>query len=409
MWIRYSFAASGRKLLDEAGFTVAPSSPSAISPSAVSDELTPGGGAILWGDHVTQSRRYTGPFELKGDTLIRINASGGFWQNGQWNSYVTDRQGNVRAVLRDNGATAQRIDYYPYGLPLADTNPTANAYRFSAKELETRYALNFSHHGARLYFPDLGRFATPDPLAGNTPGTSTYLFCAANPANFIDPTGLIFENEKLYNSLSNAVATRLESLNTDISKIEQKMINLDPESKKHKSLVKKKDSLSEQKRLLDDISQVITDMNNDPNHIFSFGAGLPGKGHTVKRNKSLDKDGAIGVTIFGENNSVYIHEIKHIGQSYADEGLQFDKKSGGLKYARNGATSESYAENVALMEEESYRTQFAFDNNEFKKIMPNVRDISEIDKVSIGNIISPYTNNLAYPLIYRLVHQQVSK
>lgn len=76
---------------------------------------------------------------------------------------------------------------------LASTNSTANAYKFGGMEMETRYALNFTHHGARLYFPDLGRFASPDPLAGETPQTATYLYCAANPANRINQTGLILD------------------------------------------------------------------------------------------------------------------------------------------------------------------------------------------------------------------------
>ena len=101
---------------------------------------------------------------------------------------------------------------------LASTNPTTNAYKFGGKEMETRYALNFTHHGARLYFPDLGRFASPDPLAGKTPQTATYLYCGANPVNFIDPTGLkwgsiikgtTYEYELDY--LSNVYSTILES------------------------------------------------------------------------------------------------------------------------------------------------------------------------------------------------------
>lgn len=50
--------------------------------------------------------------------------------------------------------------------------------------------LNMAHHGARLYLPDLGYFASPDPLAELDPGVSPYTYCAGDPANFSDNTGL---------------------------------------------------------------------------------------------------------------------------------------------------------------------------------------------------------------------------
>lgn len=105
--------------------------------------------------------------------------------------YMTDRQGNVRAVRRSDGTVVQTADYYPYGVPSAVSNPTANAYMYGGKRLDTRNGLNMSWHGARLLLNDLGRFASPDPLAELTPGASAYAYCAGDPVNFTDPTGEI--------------------------------------------------------------------------------------------------------------------------------------------------------------------------------------------------------------------------
>jgi len=42
----------------------------------------------------------------------------------------------------------------------------------------------------RYYIPEIGRWATPDPLAEKYPQTSPYVYCANNPLRFIDPNGL---------------------------------------------------------------------------------------------------------------------------------------------------------------------------------------------------------------------------
>ena len=98
--------------------------------------------------------------------------------------------GNIRAVRRvSDGALIQLTDYYAYGTPSASVGPTANPCKYSGKELETRYGLNFSHHGTRLMLNDLTRSATPDPLAALTPGITPYVYCCGNPINHTDPSG----------------------------------------------------------------------------------------------------------------------------------------------------------------------------------------------------------------------------
>ena len=104
--------------------------------------------------------------------------------------YVRDVQGNIRAVVGENNAVAEQTDYYPYGMPMADVNSvSAQPFKFGGKELEREGGTDFYDFEARRLDFALGRFTSPDPLCEQTPEISPYAYCAADPVNFIDPTG----------------------------------------------------------------------------------------------------------------------------------------------------------------------------------------------------------------------------
>ncbi len=54
--------------------------------------------------------------------------------------------------------------------------------------------MHYDFH-ARQYDPHLGLFTSPDPLSGDYPALSSYLYCAGNPVMFTDPTGMIITDE----------------------------------------------------------------------------------------------------------------------------------------------------------------------------------------------------------------------
>ena len=120
--------------------------------------------------------------------------------------YVRDVQGNIRAVVGENNAVAEQTDYYPYGMPMADVNSaSAQPFKFGGKELEREGGMDYYDFEARRLDFALGRFTSPDPLCEQTPEVSPYAYCAADPVNFIDPTGMIvidqdsiFYNHKEY-------------------------------------------------------------------------------------------------------------------------------------------------------------------------------------------------------------------
>ena len=77
-----------------------------------------------------------------------------------------------------------------YGMPMADVNSaSAQPFKFGGKELEREGGADFYDFEARRLDFALGRFTSPDPLCEQTPEVSPYAYCAADPVNFIDPTG----------------------------------------------------------------------------------------------------------------------------------------------------------------------------------------------------------------------------
>lgn len=123
---------------------------------------------------------------------LRINTFFGYFDSeGATCKQFCDYQGNVRSVVTGwAGQEIQSTDYYPYGMPVStSTGAAANRYKYSSKELETRDGMNMYNFDARMYFADLGLMNRPDPQAAQYPMYNPYLYCAANPMMFIDPTG----------------------------------------------------------------------------------------------------------------------------------------------------------------------------------------------------------------------------
>ena len=115
--------------------------------------------------------------------------------------YVTDHQGNIRAVTDGTGTILRTNHYDPYGeevLPVlapSGTLPTSTAgtdaasrYMYSAKEWDADLSLyDFS---ARYYTPSgAASFTTMDPLCEKYYSISPYAYCAGNPVNLVDYKG----------------------------------------------------------------------------------------------------------------------------------------------------------------------------------------------------------------------------
>ena len=71
----------------------------------------------------------------------------------------------------------------PEGITLRDA--------FSGKEDQgPDFGLQWLDFGARAYSPALRRWMTPDPLGEKYPAVNPYAYCAGDPVNYVDPTGM---------------------------------------------------------------------------------------------------------------------------------------------------------------------------------------------------------------------------
>ncbi len=155
---------------------------------------------------------YSGVWEFKNGALSRINIPGGYIQGDSVYFYIADQQGNIRQVWNaSTGQTVQDNHYYPYGAMFGESaaveyvnamaginniasinaEVSANPYRYGGKEWLMQEGLNYYDFAARQYDPTTGRFIHPDPLNGKYPHLSSYLYCAGNPINATDPSGMV--------------------------------------------------------------------------------------------------------------------------------------------------------------------------------------------------------------------------
>jgi RHS repeat-associated protein len=102
------------------------------------------------------------------------------------------------AQIPTSGGTGvqQRTQYYPSGLLWvsgSSDEPIFQPYKYNGKEFVETHGYDTYDYGARGYYPAIGRFTTVDPLAEKYYSISPYAYCAGNPVNRIDPTGMFGE------------------------------------------------------------------------------------------------------------------------------------------------------------------------------------------------------------------------
>ena len=160
-----------------------------------------GSGADVKGDMADRTVLYDGDGHVSVNGQLEMSRfEGGYFDaGGKPHYYLTDYQGNVVRVIDETGLGGQPMDYYPYGEPWqewdwarADTYPSfiKNRFLYGGKERITQFGLGLYNFEARMYRAPLGRFSTPDKKAIDTPWLSPFAYCACNPVNFTDPTGM---------------------------------------------------------------------------------------------------------------------------------------------------------------------------------------------------------------------------
>ena len=131
----------------------------------------------------------------------------GLQRNSEWENYVWDREPlsamNARSVsffLNDERMTnrsvyaqsgMERYAYDPFGVSAPD-NVASVTFAFAGYRYDR--ITGFYDGGWRQYDAAHGRFISQDPVAGELDRPITlnpYLYCCADPVNYLDPTGMI--------------------------------------------------------------------------------------------------------------------------------------------------------------------------------------------------------------------------
>ncbi|RFS21057.1 hypothetical protein DVR12_17095 [Chitinophaga silvatica] len=311
------------------------------------------------------------------------------------NESVQDVYFDDLAILATPGPLLEETHYYPFGLIMAGISSSAlrgkaypeNRKKFNGIEHTTEFDLNTYDAFYRTLDPQIGRFWQIDPKP--TGNISLYAMMDNNPISKSDPLG-----DSIPKAVDQRIAARIEkSLNTQMDENNQssqdsqtKIANNNKEIEQLKNdigsgkIAGRKDVKKANKRITklerstnwninnivemwtrnNLLSQSLADINSlrtDENYNYTF--EKPGNGsimHTVYKREAENGIENKDVVIQGSNDGLYIHEIRHIGQSLAAGGLSFSESpntKGRLKYASVGRRQE--------LEVNAYQTQFSLD------------------------------------------------
>ena len=121
----------------------------------------------------------------------------------------TDHLGNVAALSNTAGAftNGSLARYDPFGnfRTTPTTNPGTTSHGFTGHRhnntgVYPTQNVGLIYMNARYYLPEVGRFISPDtivPEPGNPQSYNRYAYTYNNPANYVDPTGHLTEEEVL--------------------------------------------------------------------------------------------------------------------------------------------------------------------------------------------------------------------
>ena len=296
---------------------------------------------------------YVGNYIYQDGSLKMILLPEGYWQSGHYHYYLKDHLGSNRVVLRDDNTLLERNHYYPSGMRFGESAVSGGSvqpYRHTGHEMQAMHGLNWIDNGARMRSVNLPIFTTPDPLAEKYYNISPYAWCGNNPVNRIDPTGMIWEDPKEAERLNKSINNRIESIDKNSTKIQAQ---IDKGGLSEKMLAKLESRLAENSQKTEMLKQSFADIEAIGNATETYKLGSPSASDGT-HNVARGSDGII--TIEGSNTGLYVHEIRHVGQSIKAGGVKFNKDGKLI----NAATSLPEARKNEI---NAYQTQYSFDGS----------------------------------------------
>jgi RHS repeat-associated protein len=125
--------------------------------------------------------------------------------NGAWTAsfYGYDGLGSVRSLTDSTGTVTDTCEYDAWGNSFGATGSTLNVYLYRGEQYDQDLGLYYLR--ARYMNPTTGGFMSHDPAYGKTTDPRTlhkYLYAAANPVGFADPTGRSFAGTLIIRDIS---------------------------------------------------------------------------------------------------------------------------------------------------------------------------------------------------------------
>jgi RHS repeat-associated protein len=104
--------------------------------------------------------------------------------------YYTDQVGSTTAISTAAGVSCYQATFTPYGQEMATQTTCSTNYKFTGYERDAETGFDYAF--ARYYNSSLGRFMSPDPLAGSIADPQSlnrYAYVGNSTTNFADPRG----------------------------------------------------------------------------------------------------------------------------------------------------------------------------------------------------------------------------
>ncbi len=174
--------------------------------------------------------------EMNGDgelTNKYVRGNKLIYKNGD-EYYSYDGHGSVVNISNESGKSVKSYDYDAFGVELnKDANDT-NLFRYCGEQYDNE--TDSIYLRARYYSPSLGRFTTEDPAKD---GDNWYSYCAGNPVNGWDPSGLTEEGDE---NLSQAAQKYIAYYTNLWETANNNYINAENDSDRNNALLAMKDA-----------------------------------------------------------------------------------------------------------------------------------------------------------------------